>query len=112
MHLVTYKTIFFRWSLSPYFCMCYSHIQSPFINKIIGAYKYFSFSIVVIVKLIIIRLPIFVRGNREFPIVEKRLEPRTLNFFKRITEILQNISGKLINIPLFASESYILCAEK
>lgn len=66
----------------------------------------------IVVKPVIIRLPIFVSGNREFPIVGKWLEPRALNVFKKITEASQNIGAELMSMPLFISESYLLYAEK
>ncbi len=64
------------------------------------------------VKPVIIRLPIFTRGNREFPIIGKRLEKPALNLFKKISEKAQHTNGNLKKLSLLFSESYLIYAEK
>ncbi|MBI2543607.1 MAG: class I SAM-dependent methyltransferase [Candidatus Aenigmarchaeota archaeon] len=64
------------------------------------------------VKPVIIRLPIFANGNREFPLIWENLERIALKFFKRITETSQNSSEIFKNLALLISESYLLCGEK
>lgn len=64
------------------------------------------------IKPVIIRLPIFADGNREFPIIGKKYEKMFLKFFMQITKIAQKLNEKLLNLPVIISESYLLCAEK
>lgn len=60
---------------------------------------------------VIIRLPVFASGNREFPLVNKKYEDPVLKFFARITERAQ--SNKRWNpLSLAVCESYLLHAEK
>ena len=65
----------------------------------------------IIIKPVVIRLPIFVSGNREFPLIRKNYESLVLNFFKKITKIAQ--TTKIIrNLLLPFSESYLIYGEK
>jgi len=58
---------------------------------------------------VIIRLPIFMRGNDEFPLVPKKLENITLRIFGVLSE---NLSKMPSYVPFFLSESYMIHAIK
>ena len=58
---------------------------------------------------VIIRLPIFMRGNDEIPIVPKKLENLTLRIFGILSEELSRMPTY---IPFFLSESYMIHAIK
>lgn len=58
---------------------------------------------------VIIRLPIFMRGNDEIPLVPKKLENITLRIFGILSE---NLSKMPICLSFFLSESYMIHAIK
>ncbi len=64
------------------------------------------------IKPVIIRLPIFANGNREFPIIGKTFERPVLSIFRKLTEMSHNVPELLEKLPMLLSESYITCAEK
>ena len=57
----------------------------------------------------IIRLPIFMRGNDEVPLVPKKLENITLQIFGILSE---NLSKMPTYVSFFFSESYMIHAIK
>lgn len=61
---------------------------------------------------IIIRMPIFIRGNREFPLVNSKEEAYYLNFFKKITKMSKSSKSEAKRMFLSLSESYVTSAEK
>lgn len=62
---------------------------------------------------VIIRLPVFANGNREFRILRNRQEKAALFFFKSLTEKLHNTNSEIIRkLSMLFSESYIVFAEK
>jgi ubiquinone/menaquinone biosynthesis C-methylase UbiE len=58
---------------------------------------------------VIIRLPIFMRGNDEIPLVRKKLENIALRIFGILSE---NLSKMPTCVPFFLSESYMIHATK
>jgi len=64
----------------------------------------------VIIRPVIIRLPIFVNGNRELKIIGDKKERKVLAFFKKITIKVHKNRLWIFLMPF--SESYIICAEK
>ncbi len=58
---------------------------------------------------VIIRLPIFMRGNDEVPLVSKKLESIALRIFGIFSE---NFSKKSTYVSFFFSESYMIHAVK
>jgi ubiquinone/menaquinone biosynthesis C-methylase UbiE len=63
-------------------------------------------------KPIIIRLPIFKRGNREFPLVGRKNEGRVLRYFEEKSMKASNSKGIKKKAFMLLSESYIISAKK
>lgn len=61
---------------------------------------------------VIIRLPIFSNGNREFPLIGTKLENHFLAFFRFITDLFRNSPETIRNLSILFSESYLIFAEK
>ncbi|MHA1380728.1 MAG: class I SAM-dependent methyltransferase [Candidatus Helarchaeota archaeon] len=64
------------------------------------------------IKPVIIRLPIFKRGNHEIPIIPKRLENKLLKFFSKFQNRIIKLPNFLLPFKLLFSESYIIRGDK